>query len=281
MVSVICPVLNEVKFIRAWCENVTKFSDDIHVFDCGSTDGTLEILREYPIHIYHNDKWAESIERPYLWQEGQIRNELINHCKNDWVVNLDADELLGEDFRESLPSLCASHEKFIRLLQYPFWYSPNLLRAKQWRKDWWLRFYPSYQVRMFRNEPAIRYRQSGNHAPLQWRGIGRLSVRLLSKTVKIPFYHYHFIFRKENGNRENEINQSDERLVTYFGRHPEETKFYDWFQSRQIEIPAGENQGVRSMAVNTDDRPYVGEAERDSLMDDPLYVGAAFHHGLD
>jgi glycosyltransferase involved in cell wall biosynthesis len=235
MISVICPTLNEERFIKAWCENVTRFSDDIHVFDCGSKDRTKEILARYPVQVHENlDRYAEGIWRPYLWEEGEIRNSLINKCKHDWIVNLDADELLGDEFFEQLGMLQTSTAKFHRFIQYPFWYSPNLLRVRQPKKDYWRRFYPSTQIRMFRNEPGIRYRKMGNHASLQWRRLGKYSSRLSSRSWDIPFYHYHFILQKENENRANERYENGIRLETFFKNHPRETQYYDWFRSKEI-----------------------------------------------
>ena len=255
MVSVICPVLNESPFIRAWCENVIRFSDDIHVFDCGSTDGTREILEQYPICIHENLKrYAEAIWRPYLWQEGEIRNELIDHCRHDWIVNLDADELFGQKFIDALPELVKTKQRMIRFLHYQFWYSVNLIRVRQLKKDWLFRFYPTYQVRMFRN--GIKYATEGNHAPLIG---GTLPNRVYSRRTNIPFYHYHHLYRKINDNRADDINQGGVKLVTYFGEHPEEVRFYDWFQGRKIEIPARTDERIRQLAINLDDCSPVGK----------------------
>src|SRR5437867_11942666 len=130
MISVIAPVLNEARFIRAWCECVTRFSDDIHVYDCGSTDGTLDILREYEIDVRYGNVAGDA--RNYMHREGDIINSLIDGCKHSWIVNLDADELVGSDFIEALPDLQRTKRIFIRLLWYHFWYSPNLIRVRQW-----------------------------------------------------------------------------------------------------------------------------------------------------
>ncbi len=43
-ISVVMPVLNEVRFVRGWLDNVRKFADEIIVIDMGSTDGTFDYL---------------------------------------------------------------------------------------------------------------------------------------------------------------------------------------------------------------------------------------------
>lgn len=233
MVSVICPVLNEERFIRAWCENVTSFSDDIHVWDSGCTDRTIEIIKKYPqIQVHGNGRFHPEISAPYVWREGEVRNRLIEFCKGDWIAILDADELFGERVREALPRLATTKKNFIRLLHLDFWYTPYLIRVRQFKRDWWRRFYPSYQTRFFRNDPDIRYAERGNHAPLQWKGLGKYSIRLSCETWRdVPFHHYHHILNDKPGqNRADEIGLSGIKLMTYFAEHPKETQYYQWWK---------------------------------------------------
>lgn len=53
-ICVVVPILNEARYIRESIESLLQQDHaplEIVVFDAGSTDGTLEILREYPVEV--------------------------------------------------------------------------------------------------------------------------------------------------------------------------------------------------------------------------------------
>ena len=221
--SFVCPVLNEARFIEAWIHNVVRFADEIHVVDCGSTDGTIEILRSYGIYPTRAE-----VAGPYQWREGRIRNSLIEISTSDYIVILDADELLPDNFRDVF--LKAPKRLFYRLGHLDFWYTPYTIRCRQLKKDYWRRFHPSTQIRVFKNTPQVRYKGDFNHPSLQWMGLGKYSSRGSFAVVPAPFYHYHHvIFGKKGENRANERRESGIKLQTYFGEHPEETRYYSWW----------------------------------------------------
>jgi glycosyltransferase involved in cell wall biosynthesis len=231
--SFIAPVLNESPFIKAWIKNVERFADEIFVLDCGSTDGTKSILVEngvYPVPLPPELK----PQSPYDWQEGKIRNLLISKCTGDYIVNLDADELLPSDFKDVLS--IAPDSPIYRLWHRDFWYSQNLIRVRQLKRDYWRRFWPSTQIRVFRNDGSVRYAEAGNHSGLLYRGKGKWATRAHSYTLPISFYHFHHILRpKVNENRKEEAYEPGLKLETYWGPWPEEVKYYDWFDHSRLE----------------------------------------------
>lgn len=251
-ISVICPMYNEARFVKAWLENVLRFADEVWIGLFDSNDGTYDIIRQYPDSRIKIRQLGKA--DPYNWQEGKVRNLLTYFCRGKWIMNLDADELLGDEFFDNYDELVNSKEKFIRFMQLPFWYSPNFIRVRQFKKDYWRRFYPSTQIRMFRNENWIRYKEMGNHALLQWYGLGKYSPRLSTDNrTDIPFYHYHFCIEpKENENRNNERLESGIRLETYFGKHPEETKFYSWWNEfGRNQVPVRTSSGLCGVGTNS------------------------------
>lgn len=78
-VYIIC--MNEEGNIRRALESVAEF-DDIVVVDSGSTDGTLDIVREFTDRIYTR-AWTDEYEQ---------RTHAMGLCKHDYVLSLDADE---------------------------------------------------------------------------------------------------------------------------------------------------------------------------------------------
>lgn len=58
--------------------------DEIIIVDSGSTDKTIEIAKEYDVKVVHND-WPGYAKQKFY---------AMSLCKNEWVLNLDADEEL-------------------------------------------------------------------------------------------------------------------------------------------------------------------------------------------
>ncbi|MDT8415185.1 MAG: glycosyltransferase family 2 protein [Flavobacteriaceae bacterium] len=79
-------VYNEVSHIREVLENVS-FADEIIVVDSFSTDGTVDIIRDFPkVNLFQN---------PFENFTDQ-RNFAISKASNNWILFIDADERLPQ-----------------------------------------------------------------------------------------------------------------------------------------------------------------------------------------
>ncbi len=96
-------VKNEERFLRNCLESVQGVVDEIVIVDTGSTDGTLDIAREYG---------AKIIE--YAWNDdfSEARNLSLQHATGNWALWLDADEEIapecGPSFRAAMLSAPAN-----------------------------------------------------------------------------------------------------------------------------------------------------------------------------
>jgi|GEM_PF-291213 len=78
-------VKDEEEFLKGCLESARSIVDEIIIVDTGSTDNTVEIAKECGANI-HFFPWNDSF--------ADARNESLNHATGDWILILDADELL-------------------------------------------------------------------------------------------------------------------------------------------------------------------------------------------
>lgn len=96
MVSFIIPVLNGEKFIKQCIDNIIQdmhVDDEIIVVDNGSTDNTLQIVKQY--------KQIEILKFPGLTISA-LRNRGANIAKGDILAFIDSDCVLCDGWRKSV-----------------------------------------------------------------------------------------------------------------------------------------------------------------------------------
>jgi glycosyltransferase involved in cell wall biosynthesis len=74
------------------CLDSIKGVDLITVVDTGSEDGTVEIARKYTDKVFTDFKWIDHF--------GKARQHSKNKCAGDWIVTIDADEVLETPIEE-------------------------------------------------------------------------------------------------------------------------------------------------------------------------------------
>src|SRR5260221_11803083 len=91
MISVIVITKNEEDRIKGCLESV-RWADQIIVYDNGSTDKTLDIVKKYTEDIF------EFEELDYA----KLRNDAMDKTAGDWVLYVDADERILEPLKVEL-----------------------------------------------------------------------------------------------------------------------------------------------------------------------------------
>ncbi|WP_088916317.1 glycosyltransferase family 2 protein [Granulosicoccus antarcticus] len=83
---------NEADRIERCLESVKDLANEIIVFDSGSTDATLDIVRRYTDKIWQTDWPGYGLQKQRALEQAQY----------DWVLAIDADEALDEELQNSL-----------------------------------------------------------------------------------------------------------------------------------------------------------------------------------
>jgi len=128
---------NEEKMIGKCIDALFKVCDEVIVVDSMSTDATVEIAKS---------KGATVVSQSFLG-DGPQRTRGLPYCKNDWILNLDADEFLdtdAEDFILQAKYLAGDFDAFSFRVK-------NFLAEKLIDFAGW---YPDYKVRFFNKKTA-------------------------------------------------------------------------------------------------------------------------------
>lgn len=130
-ISVVINTYNAEQYLKEVLDSVKEF-DEIVICDMESTDSTLDIAKEYNCRIVTFPKGNITIVEP-------ARNFAIRSAINEWVLVVDADEVVTPQLKEYLYKKIKEHDCpkgiFIsRLNKYIGEFT------KCWSNDWQLRF---------------------------------------------------------------------------------------------------------------------------------------------
>jgi glycosyltransferase involved in cell wall biosynthesis len=130
-------VRNEEKQI-ARCLQGVQWADEIVVVDGLSTDRTADICRQYGAKVVSNP-----------W-EGYVRQRRIalSHIDSEWVLMVDADEVVSPPLAEEIRRFVASDEQA----------SGCLISRRNYFLGKWIRgcgWYPDYQLKLFRKDGVL------------------------------------------------------------------------------------------------------------------------------
>ena len=145
---------NEGDRIARTIRSVSSWVSDIVVVDSGSCDDTVAVaVRE----------GARVIAREWLGFGGQKRFA-EEQCRYDWVLNLDADEVVTADLRDAIIALFRGGRPPLAAYGMPICIVyPGQSLPRRWARDnWYIRLYDRNVVR-FRDSPVHDTVVIGNH----------------------------------------------------------------------------------------------------------------------
>jgi glycosyltransferase involved in cell wall biosynthesis len=189
-ISLCMIVKNEEEHLEKCLNSVKELVDEIVIVDTGSSDSTKKIAKRYTDKVF-DFKWVNNFSK--------ARNESLKHATKDWILVLDADEVINQedhakikqaihkaDERTGGVSLIqrtythSSNEKDFVPLQDPSCVQPYLVSVEG--------FIPRPITRLFRNNKAFQFQNT----------IHELIEPSITKTHKIqlttiPFHHFELL----------------------------------------------------------------------------------------
>ncbi|NBI12426.1 glycosyltransferase [[Haemophilus] felis] len=166
-ISVTLLVKNAEKYLDACLSALQDFAEII-VLDNGSTDSTLDIATKFPnVKIHYHD----------FIGFGPMKNLAESLASNDWILNIDSDEILSQALVEELKSLDLSNKNkvysFLRINHY---------RGKPIKTCGW---YPDYVSRLY-HRTLVKFNDKQVHESLV------IPKRVDVVRLKHSFTHYSF-----------------------------------------------------------------------------------------
>ncbi len=164
--SVVVVTHNEEERIRA-CLESAAWADELIVVDAESTDKTATIARELTDHV---------VVRPWPGFAAQ-KNFGLEQAHGDWILSLDADELVSAELREEIVAVLAGgagHVGYAIPRRNVFW--------GRWIRHGGL--YPDWQLRLFERGRGRFVERSVHESVAVDGSVGRLAGHLEHRSYR-------------------------------------------------------------------------------------------------
>lgn len=165
MITVTILVKNGERKLKEVLCKLSAF-DEVLLLDTGSTDSTLDIAKKFSNVVIHHIPFKGF---------GSARNQAANLAKHDWILALDADEVLSDNLRSELLNLPLDPQM---VYQLPF---INIFNDKKIKGCGW---HPEHHVRLY-NKAKTSFSERLVHEKVNSDGF---QVTIL----KHPVLHYSY-----------------------------------------------------------------------------------------
>ncbi|RXK60977.1 glycosyltransferase family 2 protein [Lacibacter luteus] len=167
-ISVVIITKNAAHLLAATLQSVKLLTDSIIVCDTGSNDATIPIAKKNGAKVIE-EKWRG---------HGLTKNIANEQADYDWILQIDADEIVDKQLLDTLLQLDLSNEKQVFTIRRKNYFVEKLIRFGQWRHD--------DPTRLFNRNQAI-WNEDAVHEKLICEDdceVKKLKGALLHKTVQ-------------------------------------------------------------------------------------------------
>jgi len=164
--SVAIITYNEEDIIGRTLEAVHDIAQEIIVVDSHSTDRTREIAKAYGAKVFVED-WKGHVKQ---------KNSALEKCTQEWILALDADEVVSEELKESIVSAIRYPQAEGYYLNRKTYYMGKFLEHT-WQPEW--------RLRLVRKSACPTWTGQDPHDKLVIKG----------RTAKLEGFLYHYSFK--------------------------------------------------------------------------------------
>lgn len=195
------PVKDELNEIRKLIDFLIKNKDNedeiIVLYDSkNGSNGVEEFLRAKSVNS------SDFVWHPYEFDGhfANMKNHLTSLCSGDWIVQLDADEMIGDQFipwvKGSIKANPEVHAFYVPRINTVEGLTDEHIQKWGWKvnEKGWVNF-PDHQMRIWKNKPEIRW-VNKVHEVLK----GYKSYAALPSDEEMSLYHPKEIERQERQN---------------------------------------------------------------------------------
>jgi glycosyltransferase involved in cell wall biosynthesis len=195
-ISLCMIVKNEQAFLGPCLNSIKRLADEIIVVDTGSSDRSADIARVYGAQVFH-----------VQWQDdfSLARNVSLEKAHGDWILILDADEVVAPQDFEALRQMVLSDDENPRAYSLQTRNYLNLANAMDWRPndrsypkhETGIGWFPTNKVRLFPRHANIRFCYPVHE-------LVDPSIQATGLTIapcSIPIHHYGHINETKNAKK--------------------------------------------------------------------------------
>jgi len=173
---------NEEEFIGESLRSVQGFVDEMVVVDTGSEDDTRKIAEQCGAHV---------VDLPWQADFAAARNEALRHVSSDWVIMLDADEVMSSESLKTLDRYvrCGLWDA-VQMVVVTYVADHRIVGFQHAEDTERSRGMPGYYlnplIRVFRNRPDIRFEGRVHETVLG--SLLRSGARIAHTGIRIDHY---------------------------------------------------------------------------------------------
>ena len=135
--SVVIICRNGANVIGETIKSLVGLTDDVLIYDNGSTDGTQDIIKRTGARLIEG-----------TWEGfGKTKNKANALAKYDWILSLDADEAIDEILKKNLQQLDLNDVKKVCEFRFKNFLGDKWLRFGEWGDDKHIRLFNRNRVR--------------------------------------------------------------------------------------------------------------------------------------
>ncbi|MDY6784368.1 MAG: tetratricopeptide repeat protein [Cyanobacteriota bacterium] len=192
-------VLNEEESLSRCLESVGDVVDEMVVLDTGSRDRTIEIAKKEGARVY-SFQWGNDF--------AAARNEALRYARGEWVLVLDADEVLNPKIIPQLKEAIANEDYLLI----------NLLRQEVGATQ------SPYSLtsRLFRNRPELEFSHP-YHAMVDDSVVALVEKEPRWKVVSLPSLAiFHYGYQPETIAAKSKFKRARESMEAFLATHPDD-----------------------------------------------------------